>query len=66
MTGSKGSWPNLVLDIRGALRNLVPLVQLKKREASNFTKINAPPWVFFTFLKLYKWYQIAQRITYSI
>ena len=22
-----------------------------------------PPWVFFTFLKLYKWYQIAQRIT---
>ena len=23
------------------------------------------PWVFFTFFKLYKWYQIAQRITYS-
>ena len=21
-------------------------------------------WVFFTFFKLYKWYQIAQRITY--
>ena len=30
-------------------------------EACNFTKINTPPWVFFTFLKLYKWYQIAQR-----
>ena len=30
----------------------------------NFTKINTPPWVFFTFFKLYKWYQIAQRITY--
>ena len=29
----------------------------------NFTKINTPPWVFFTFLKLHKWYQIAQRIT---
>ena len=28
------------------------------------TKINTLPWVFFTFLKLYKWYQIAQRITY--
>ena len=30
----------------------------------NFTKINTPPWVFFMFFKLYKWYQIAQRITY--
>ena len=29
-------------------------------------KINTPPWVFFTFLKLYKWYQIAQRITFVI
>ena len=27
------------------------------------TKINTPPWVFLTFFKLYKWYQIAQRIT---
>ena len=33
--------------------------------ACNFTKVNTPPWVFFTFLKLYKWYQIAQRITYE-
>ena len=31
--------------------------------ACNFTKINTPPWVFFTFFKLYKWYQIAQRTT---
>ena len=30
--------------------------------ASNFTKNNTPPWVFFTFLKLYKWYQIAQSV----
>ena len=29
-----------------------------------YTKSNTPPWVFFTFFKLYKWYQIAQRITY--
>ena len=28
-----------------------------------FTKSNTPPWVFFTFLKLYEWYQIAQNIT---
>ena len=33
-------------------------------EEFNFTKINTPPWVFFKFLKLYKWYQIAQRNTY--
>ena len=29
------------------------------------TKSNNPRWAFFTFLKLYKWYQIAQRIIYS-
>ena len=26
-------------------------------------KINTPSWVSFTFLKLYKWYQIAQHTT---
>ena len=29
-----------------------------------FSKSNTPPRVFFTFLKLYKCYQIAQRITF--
>ena len=33
--------------------------------ACNFTKNNTLPWVFFTFFKLYKWYQIAQRTTYT-
>ena len=28
--------------------------------AYNFTKSNTPPWVFFTFFKLYKCYEIAQ------
>ena len=56
------------------LRDLVPFVQFKKLEkhpwrsvtfskACNFTKSNSPLWVFFTFLKLFKWYQIAQSIT---
>ena len=40
------------------------LVKLQA-EACNFTKINTPAWVFFTFFKLYKCYQIAQRITYN-
>ena len=35
-------------------------------EACNFDKINTPPWVLFTFFKLYKWYQIAQRTTYML
>ena len=26
-------------------------------------KSNTSPWVFFTFFKLYKWYQFVQRIT---
>ena len=49
--------------------DLVPFVQVKNREkhpwkSVNFNKVNTPPWLFFTFFKLYKWYQIAQRITY--
>ena len=31
--------------------------------ACNFTRINTPLWVFFTFFKLYKRYQIAQHTT---
>ena len=40
------------------------LILVKLPETCNFTKTNTPPWLFFTFLKLYKWFQIAQRITY--
>ena len=32
-------------------------------EACDFAEGKTPPWVFFTFLKLYKWYQIAQNMT---
>ena len=35
-------------------------------EVAGFTKINIPPWVFFTCFKLCKWYQIAQRTTYAL
>ena len=62
--------------IYDALRELLPSVQFKKREKhpwrsvtfskvagfSYFTKSNTRPWMFFTFFKLYKWYQIAQRM----
>ena len=57
--------------ICGALHDLVAFVQFKKCEkhpwrSVNFsTKIHTPLWVFFTFFKLYKCNQIAQRITYT-
>ena len=62
------------------LYHLVPLVQFKKREkylrrSVDFSKvvgfkpatykINTLPWVFFTFFKLYTWYQIAQHTTFT-
>ena len=63
------------------LHDLGPLVQFKKRENThggvflltrlqalvwNFTKSIIFSWVFFKFLKLYKWYQIMQNFTYLI
>ena len=62
-----------------ALHDLVPYVQFKKREinpwrgylfvkfqalACSFTESISPPRVFFTFIKLYKWYKIAQSVSY--
>ena len=69
------------MKICDTLRNLVPLIYslknvknshggvllLVKLQGSdyNFTKSNIPPWVFFMFFKLQKWYQIAQSVSYS-
>ena len=61
-----------------ALRDLVPFVQLKKRERCPWevlllvklllVKLWLKPvtLVFFTFFKLCKWYQIAQSITFLV
>ena len=46
--------------INDALRQLV-LFAL----ARNFNKSNTLPWVFFMFFELYKWYQIAQSVSYK-
>ena len=48
-----------VKNTHGGVLLLVKLQAL----ACNFTKSSSPPWVFFTFFKLYKCYQIAQNIT---
>ena len=37
--------------------------QSYRLKAYNYTKSNTPSWVFFTFLKLKKCYQIVQNIT---
>ena len=50
--------------MKNAHGGVLVLVKLLAK-ACNFIKSNIPPWAFLTFLKLYKWYQIAQRITYS-
>ena len=49
-------------NVKNTHRGVLVLVKLQA-EVCNFTKINTPPWVFFMVFKLYKWYQIAQRIT---
>ena len=52
-----------------ALRDFVPFVQFKKHEKHAWRNVNfrnTLPWVFFTFFKLYKWYQIAQRTNYVL
>ena len=40
----------------------VLLLEKLQAKSLNFTKSNTTPWVFFWFLKLCKWYQIAQNI----
>ena len=51
------SWHNC-----DALRDLVPFVQFKKRENTH-GGVLILGGMFFTFFKLYKWNQIAQRTT---
>ena len=46
-------------NVKNTLGGVLLLVQLQATES------NTPLWVFFTFFKLYKWYQIAQCITYE-
>ena len=72
---------DLMDSICDVLRDLVPFEQFKnvknthgevllsvklQAKTCNFTKSNTPPWVFFMFFRLYKWYQIAQRISYEL
>ena len=51
-------------NVKNTNRRVLFLVELQA-SACNFAKSNIPPRVFLTFFKLYKWYQIAQSVTYG-
>ena len=50
--------------------DLLPFLQLKKSDKHPWRSVtfrsNTPGWVFFTFFRLYKWYQIGQSISYLL
>ena len=52
-----------IKNVKNTHGGVLILVVKLQTSACNFTKINSPPWVFFTFFKLYRWYQIGQRTT---
>ena len=59
---------SIIIEIYDVLRDLVPFVRFKKLEkhpyrSVTFTKSNTPPWVFFTFFKLYRWHQITENVS---
>ena len=51
-----------VRNVHGGVLLLVEMLA----SACNFTKSNTPPQAFFTFIKLYKWYQMAQNNIYPL
>ena len=51
-----------IKNLKNTHGGVLVLVKLQA-SACNFTKINTPTSVFFTFFKLHRWYQIAQSIT---
>ena len=48
-----------------AIKSILKNVKKKIAEAWTFIKINTSLWVLFTSFKCYKWYQIAQSITFD-
>ena len=63
--GALRNWHHLynLKNVKNSYGGVLILVRLQA-EVGNFTEINIPPWVLFTFFKLYKWYQMAQCISY--
>ena len=55
----------LLHNFKNVKKNNGGVIFLVKFQTSSckFTKSITPPWVFFTFFKLYKFYQIAQSVS---
>ena len=51
-----------VKNTRGGVLLLVKL----QASVYDFNKSNTSPWVFFTFVKLYKWCQMVQSVSYFV
>ena len=50
----------------GCVARFGTFAQFKKCEKHPWRSVTvSPPWVFYMFFKLYKWYQIAQCITFN-
>ena len=60
------SWYHLYnsKNVKNPQGGMLLLVKLQP-EVCNFTRSNAPLWIFFTFLN-WTWYLIAQRISYML
>ena len=58
------SWTAISFPDCDALSDLVPFVQFKKREKHPWRSVTLSKIAGFTFFKLYKWYQIAESISY--
>ena len=58
-------WHNLfnLKNVKNTNGGVLILAKLQA-EAYNFNKCHTLPWVFFTFIKLYKLYQITQIASY--
>ena len=52
-------------NIDGGVILLVKLQFSKVADTWNFAKSNTLPWLFFTFSRLNKWYQITHSMTYG-
>ena len=62
-----GIWSYLynLKNVRNTHVEVLLLIKLQA-ETCNFTKINTPPWMFFTFFILCKCYQIAQIVSIQL
>ena len=51
-------------NVKNTHEGVILLIKLQALPC-NFTTSITPPWVFFTFLKFFKWYQIAESVSFE-